>query len=364
MAELTIWVQGDSMPNYDIPQNPHMAHLPPPPTAPQTPTWWTHPPTSAEPVGMHSFVEPAPSLSPVERTRRVEMNVRNFVLSLGVVCLIAAAATFAALHWDSITATAKFAALIGVTLVVVGSAHWMRLRELRGTFTALTWLFMVLCFVDVAAAGNAFGRSLFARVGSEGAAFAALAGALLFVLFIGFDRLGWGTAMRVGAMLSWLLGWFGAFAYWNVTGPDVWILPVAAIVGWLQWTSTSHLENMSSWSRYGLALCLIAIFAVPTALADPQLVRPVLTLLLAFGVLATGLWLRQLAAVWTSGMVITVLAGVQILDVLRDVPGWVAFATVGVALLGIGAAFEYRIRRESDRYDEAPDANAHLALWR
>lgn len=306
---------------------------------------------------------PTPSLSPVERTRRVEMNVRNLVLSLGVLCMITAAATFAAMHWESITPTAKFFALIGVTLLVVGSAQWMRQRELRGTFTALTWLFMVLCFVDVAAAGNAFGRSVFASVGSEGAAFASLAGAVLFVLFVGFARLGWGTAMRVGAMLSWLLGWFGAFACWDVTGPDVWILPVAAIVGWMQWTSTSHLDNMSSWSRYGLALCLIAIVAVPTALADPQFVRPVLTLLIALGVLMTGMWLRQLAAVWTSGLVITVLAGVQILDVLRDVPGWVAFATVGVALLGVGAAFEYRIRRESDRCDESVDAKAGLALW-
>ncbi|HET8931267.1 MAG TPA: hypothetical protein VFN21_11465 [Acidimicrobiales bacterium] len=319
--------------------------------------WWEQPPT--DPSGVASapprppVPPPPPSAAfgpgpfgpapqaPGNRAsgRRVDIDVRNLVLGLGVASLVAAAVSFVAVNWDAFDATMRASLLIGVTVASVALGTMARTRHLGGTATALSWLTMVLAFVDL----FAIERAAFA--GAPSLAVTAIGGGVLFAAFL---LMGWwqpGAAMRTGAAAAWMLGWWSAFGYWEVTGPDLWMLPPAVVLGWLQWRTSADNPTASSWERYGVALAVAAGPAVLTALGDPNTVRPVLLIAVVTVGLLVGLRLRQLALIRVAGVSLAVLVGAQLVDVLRGVPGWAVFALVGVALLTVGAAFEYRLRR-------------------
>lgn len=336
------------------------AHLPPPPGAAQP--WWEQPPTG--PSGVASTpprppVPPPPSAAfgpgpfglapqvPGNRApgRRVEIDVRNLVLGLGVASLVAAAVSFVAVNWDAFDATMRASLLIGVTVASVALGTMARTRRLGGTATALTWLTMVLAFIDL----FAIQRAAFADAPSL--AVTAIGGGVLFAAFL---LMGWwqpGAATWTGAVAAWMLGWWSAFGYWEVTGPDLWMLPAAAVIMWLQWRASADNPDAGSWERYGVALAFAAGPAVLTALGDPNTLRPVLLIAVVTVGLLVGLRLRQLALIRVAGVSLAVLVGAQLVDVLRGVPGWAVFALVGVALLTVGAAFEYRLRRNGASTD-------------
>lgn len=261
------------------------------------------------------------------------------MLGLGVASLIAAAASFVAVNWDAFDATMRASLLVGVTVASVSLGRLSRSRQLAGTATALSWLTVVLAFIDL----FAIQRAAFADVSTE--AVTAIGGGVLVLAFLAWRRWEPGAATSTGIAAAWLLGWWSAFASWNVTGVDLWVLPVAALLGVWQWRTSADEPHASSWKRYGVALAFAAVPAVSTALADVHTTRPLVLIgVLTVGVLL-GLVLRQLALVWVSGVSLAVLVGAQLVDVLRGVPGWAVFALVGVVLLGVGAGFEYRLRR-------------------
>lgn len=316
------------------PSDPRFAHLPPPPVAP---TAW--PPLTPPPPpwpGRAASTGSIPPPDPVEVRRRIELDVRNLVLVLGVACLVAAAVSFVAVNWESFDASMRAALLVGTTVAAFLGGVVTRERGLGGTATALSWLTMVLAFVDL----FAIEKASFADV--SGDVVTAVGGTVLFALFLGLGVWRRDLAMTTGAVLAWLLGSSSALIAWDVTGADIWVLPFAAVFGWLQWRSSS--PESGSWQRYGLTLAVVAVPAVLTALGDPNLTRPLVVIVVTTAVLVAGLVSRQLAAVWVGGASLGVLVGAQLVDMLRGVPGWAVFGLVGIVLLGVGAFFEHRVR--------------------
>ncbi len=324
---------GGAMTDHQTPPDPRFAHLPPPP--PRADAWWATPPPTP----------PAGAGRPAA-THRVELDVRNLVLALGVLSLVAAAVSFIAVHWDSFDAVVRAAIVVSATVIVLSSVELTRARKLAGTSAALGWLAMVLIFVDLVAVR----RAAFAPVSAD--SYTAVGGAAAFVVFCCLVRWDRGAAMRTGAALAWLLGWYGALATWGVTGPDVWVLPLAAVVGWLQWTLSAKNARASSWERYGAALVIAAVPAVATTLADPGSLRPILVIAIAASIVLIGMRLRHLAAVWVAGVTLGMLVSAQVIDVVKGFPGWVILTLVGVALLGVGGMFEYRLRGNGVITDE------------
>ncbi len=311
--------------------DPRFAHLPPPPavTGPHA-----EPRTGPTPGG----IPPAP---PRDR-RKVELDIRNLLLVLGVLSLVAAATSFVAVNWESFDATMRASLLVGVSVVALSGTFVARGRGLTGTAAALGWLTMVFAWVDLAAIHVAVAPP----DGSE--VFWALGATALFGLFVALGVVLGGWAMRTGAILAWWTAWWSAFAAWGVTGLDVWILPLAAVVAWFQWYVMADRVEVSSWDRYGVGLVFAVAPAVLVALEDPGLVRPMVVVALALVLVLSGLVWRQLAAVWVGGVSIGVFAAAHIFDAVRDLPGWAVFTIVGVVLLGVGAGFERRLRRDGD----------------
>ncbi len=297
------------------------ASAPPPVGAPIGPPQWDAGPSKAADDG-----------------HRIEIDIRNLLLVLGVTCLVAAAVSFLAVNWDRFDASMRAGLLVGTTVASFLACSTARRRGLSGTTTALSWLTTVLLFVDLFAVR----RAAFFDTSPDG--YAAVGGCVLFGIFLGLAYRNRDAALVTGAILAWLLGAWSACATWNVTGLDVWVLPAAAVVGWLQWRFGVEHRTQGSWERYGLTLMIVAVPAVLTALGDPNALRPVIVIALGTLVLLVGMRFRQLAAVWTGGGTIGVLVAAQLVDVLRGVPGWAVFALVGVVLLGVGAGFEYRMR--------------------
>ena len=331
MVAEAMLVHGGAMTNQQLPNDLRFGHLPPPPTP--------HPgPSASMPYqpGVPFTLPPMPP-SPLPR-RRIELDVRNFVLGLGVVCLVASAVSFVAVNWDHFDASMRAALLIGATVASLGVSTLARRRSLAGTASALSWLTMVLMFIDL----FALERAISAPVTTN--AYHAVAGLVLLAAFVAIDQWQPDASMKTGIVVAWLFGSFSALGTWNVTGPDVWVLPVAAVVGWLQWTTASGKPEASSWERFGATGALVAIPAVLTALGDTHSLRPIIVIALGAVVLIAGVQFRQLAAVWLGGASVGVLVSAQLVDVLRGVPGWAVFALVGVALLVVGACFEQRLR--------------------
>lgn len=304
--------------------DPRFAHLPPPP--PAGAVWGAYAPPDA-----------------VARRdgRSVELGVRNLLLTLGVLSLFAGATSFIAVNWDSFDSTMRASLLTGVTVATVLGAVVASRRNLSGTSTALGWLAMVLLWVDAGAVERTLPGD--ANLG----VFWAGAGAVLFVAFALLETVLTRWAMRVGAIGAWLLAWWAAFEQWGIQGADVWFLPVAAVVVWLQLFATAHRPPVSSWRRYGIGLAVAAVPAVLTTLADPGLARPLTVVGIAVAVLLVGFALRELAAIWVAGVSLGTIAVAQIFEALHGMPGWVVFTVVGVVLLVLGAAFERRLRREA-----------------
>jgi hypothetical protein len=290
---------------------------------------------------------PPPAISPTQpaRTRRVEIDVRNLILGLGVASLAAAAVSFVAVNWELFDATLRASLLIGFSVASVVLGTMARARRLGGTAAALSWLTMVLAFIDLFAVQ----RAAFADAPSL--AVTAVGGGMLFAVFLLLGNWQKSAAMQTGAVIAWMLGWWSTFAHWSVTGPDVWILPLAALLGWFQWRASANDPTAGSWERYGVALAFAAVPAVLTALGDPNTLRPVLLIAIVTVGLLAGLRLRQLALIRVAGVSLAVLVGAQLVDALRGVPGWAVFALVGVALLAVGAVFENRLCRNGASVD-------------
>lgn len=272
----------------------------------------------------------------------MELDVRNLVLTLGVASLVVAAISFVAANWDAFDATMRATLLVVTTVASLCLGGAARIRGLAGTATALAWLTAVLAFVDLLAVQRALHGD------TPSLATFAVGGGILFFGFLLAGQWQPGAAMQTGAVTAWLLTWWAALAHYDVTGADVWLLPVAGIVGWLQWRSCTGRPGVGSWERYGVGLAFAAFPAVSTALGDPNTLRPVLLIAVVTLVLVAGLRLRQLAMVQVAGCSLAVLVGAQLVEVLRGVPGWAVFALVGLVLLAVGAGFEYHLRRNGD----------------
>jgi hypothetical protein len=78
------------------------------------------------------------------------------------------------------------------------------------------------------------------------------------------------------------------------------------------------------------------------SLADPGLLRPVLTVAGAATVLLTGAHVRRQAPLTIGAAALVVLGIEQVGPVVEQLPRWVAFATVGLVLLLVGAGYERR----------------------
>lgn len=320
------------MSNPHPPFDPRFAHLPPPPG-----TSGAAQPGGPAPAGSH---QPSPTTVPPPLRRRVEIDVRNLALVLGVLSLLAAGVHFLAVNWERFDASMRAALLVGVTVVAGCTAVLSRRRALTGTATAMSWLTMMLCWLDAAAVARALPEGY-----ATDQVVAVEATVLLGVfLLLGLVLDGW--AMRTGVMVAWLTAWWAAFTVWGFTGVDVWALPPVAVFAWAQARWARDNGHTDSWNHYGIALGFAAVPAVLTTLDDPGLVRPVVVITLAVTVLLVGAWRRESAAVWVGGVSFGVIAAAQLVDALRGIPGWAVFAIVGVALLVIGALAEQHLRAD------------------
>lgn len=323
---------------------------PAPPSIPQPQWWWppyaageparpqpTYPRLPPPPHHAGAWQPHAPEVAPApvdpEATARKEQNV---LLGLGVASLVVAAASVLAANWSDINDALRGAVLIGVTVLAAGLARVAKVRGLKSTSAALASVAVAMSFIVQEAVRDAAYPDL------DQWLYYAVGGALLFVAFTVFHLFVPGLPARLGMALAWIIGAWSLAGHLDVSGPDIYALPVALVCLAFSLWSNRHNETAGSWDRFGLALMVIAVPAVFTSMADPNLIRPIVVFSAVTVLLLCGVKYRQRAffsiGVWSVGALVLQ----RFLWATEYVPAWTAFAIVGVLLIAVGASHEAR----------------------
>ena len=258
------------------------------------------------------------------------------LLGLGVLALSVSAISVVAANWEHFGASVRGGILLGLTALLGLLAWSARRRALGGTSAALVTLTVLLAFVDLRAV------QLFAFRDVRTDAYLAVAGLGLLWLLATFHRFVPGVPVRAGMSVAWLMASWSGLAWFGVRGPDVYALPLAALIAVITVTSTATSPSAGSWDRYGLPLLVAFGPAVLAALDDPHLVRPLIVLVAAALALVIGVVTRQRAPIAIGATGVGVLSLVQLGRISNATPSWVVFGVVGAALLVAGATFEWQ----------------------
>lgn len=279
---------------------------------------------------------PAPAPPSDAAAHNATGTVQNLLLGLGVLALTVSAVSLVATNWAHFGASVRGGMLVGLTLLLGGLAWLARRREMGGTSAALASLTVLLGFVDLRAI------QLFAFRDARTDAYLAIAGLVLAWVLATFHRFVPGLPVRIAMAMAWLMASWSGLARFDVKGPDLYALPFAMLIVAITLLTTRDAASASSWDRYGLALIVGFGPAVLTALADPNLLRPLIVLVVAATALVVGVSTRQRAPIAVGACGVGALSVMQLARISNDTPGWVVFGIVGAVLLVAGATFEWQ----------------------
>ena len=149
-------------------------------------------------------------------------------------------------------------------------------------------------------------------------------------------------AAVVGAALCTLVLVWQRLGVAGVRTAEAYTLPAAAFLAavGLWWHRRSPGE--SSWSTWAPALLVGLGPSVLLSLADPGLLRSVLSVVAAATVTLIGAHVRRQAPLTIGAAALVVLGIEQLGPVVQQLPRWVTFAAVGMVLLVVGAGYERR----------------------
>lgn len=159
-----------------------------------------------------------------------------------------------------------------------------------------------------------------------------------------------GAVLGAAVVLTWL-----RLVAADITLLEAYTLPFAGAL--LLGGALVPRGDRSSWVRNGGGLFVALAPSATLAVFDGDLLRTVVVVIAAAAVVLWGAAVREQAPLVVGGSVLAVLAVRHLGPVAADVPRYLTFGVVGVALLATGATFERR-RRDVRR---AVDAFARLA---
>jgi hypothetical protein len=128
----------------------------------------------------------------------------------------------------------------------------------------------------------------------------------------------------------------------GVSTAEAFTLPATAFLAGVGAWIHHRSPDESSWTTWGPALIVGLGPSVVLSLADPGLLRPVVTVIAATVVVLAGSQLRRQAPLTIGAVALTVLGIEQLGPFVSQLPRWLTFATVGVVLLVVGAGYERR----------------------
>ena len=261
------------------------------------------------------------------------------LLGLGAFSLVVAAISLVAANWDNFDASARGTVLLVVTLAAIALARVVHDRGLVGTSTALASIAVCMTFVDLSAVKQA----AFAMTSDD--VYLAVGGGVLLVVLSLFHLLVPGVPVRLGWAAAWWLATWATLATWNVTGWDLYFLPLALLIVAASCLRARGNPTAGSWDRFGLGLLVGFGPAVLNSLVDPHLVRPLIVLTAATAVLLAGVVTRQRAPISVAALSVGGMIFGHLARVTGSIPGWVTLSVVGVLLLVAGATYERQRRR-------------------
>ncbi|WBB77399.1 permease [Micromonospora sp. WMMD882] len=334
-----------------------------------------------------ALTPPPPLVEPARSLRWTRVLVFGIGLAAGSAGLAGALATR-----DLTVFTLAGAVAVGAVAALFGSTE--RARILGWLFASLTAQLLVLTIGLVAGFAPVWSAFGVLAVGAALQVFAARLprlrrpeaqreaatvqwsgyAAALIALALAFDSprhvaallAGWGAVLGVAAtrpgrgpterrILFWSVVGCEIVAWWilmrvaDVALPEAYTLPFAALALLVGMLELRERPDLSSWVAYGPALVTAFVPTLAIVLAtDSSLLRQVLLLLGAVGVLIWGSMTQQQAPV----IVGAVVTGIAALHALFSLGPWLVLLLVGLVLLVLGASNERR-RRAQDRLQTA-----------
>jgi hypothetical protein len=199
----------------------------------------------------------------------------------------------------------------------------------------------VVAAVDVAAAmGGAVAMAGLVAIGTDDQI---SIGLLIVALTLAVTAVRPGRrAAIVGAALCTLVLVWQRLGVAGVSTAEAYTLPAAAFLAGLGLWWHRRSPEESSWSTWAPALLVGLGPSVLLSLADPGLLRPVLTVVAAATAMLIGAHVRRQAPLTIGAAALVVLGIEQLGPVVQQLPRWVTFAAVGMVLLVVGASYERR----------------------
>lgn len=140
----------------------------------------------------------------------------------------------------------------------------------------------------------------------------------------------------------------------EVTAPEPYVLPVAALALLLGHLRRRTETSTRSWSAYGPGLLLLLVPSLLASFDDATLVRPLLLGLASLVVLLLGAAGRLQAPLLVGGAVLATDALQLLAPYAAALPRWLPLAAAGALLVALGATYEQRrrdVRGLRGRYD-------------
>ncbi|MFR9755362.1 SCO7613 C-terminal domain-containing membrane protein [Streptomyces sp. TR06-5] len=171
----------------------------------------------------------------------------------------------------------------------------------------------------------------------------ALCGVLAGAVALRADRRPAGYAATV---LFLLATWVRLYAS-QVSLPEAYTLPPAAVALGVGVLRARAVPGLSSWTAYGPALSCALLPSLVAVWGDPHWLRPLLLGAGALGVTLLGARLRLRAPLLAGALVLALVAGHElapyVTQVIGALPRWLPPALAGTLLLGVGATYEQRM---------------------
>lgn len=283
------------------------------------------------------------SLRPTVASAALPARVPAPVVEVAAVVFVLAAAV----SWHELAAALglpSFTVAVALAVWAAGAGLAAQLAAHRPIHTVRVWVESAAAVVGIAA------LALVSDPSQAGVVLTVSGAAVAGIAVIATDRLGcsWiSAALLAGATFCRL--WAGD------RFPEVYALPVAALLVAGGWWQLRRQPAMSSFTALGAGLGLGFGPSLLLALGDPLSGRALAVFATALAVLALGVWSHWAAPLWAGALTAASLALVELFPTIHVLPRWVVLGSVGAMLVGVGVTWEAR-RRDARRAGQYLDS--------